>query len=186
MLAGMGLPPIEERLPVEPFVVGPGVFNAEEWMDWEVGQHGGTLRVTNLNGTTHELGITLGTTILRAPDQSTTDPLPAMVSSYEINEDYSEYTLTIREGLKWSDGVPVTTEDVRMTWELYGDERFYGSFPTKVRAQGSASGTPGALTIVDDLTFTITFDQPYGQFLAELASWIPGYTMLFRPAHFIK
>ena len=30
------------------------------------------------------------------------------------------------------------------------------------------------------------FSQPYGFFLANLASWIPDYTLLFRPAHFIK
>jgi peptide/nickel transport system substrate-binding protein len=180
------LPPIEERLPAEPFVVGPGVLNSEEWLDWEVGNYGGTIRVPNLNGTVHELALALGVTILRAPDQSTTDPLPAIVSSYEINEEYTEYTLTIREGLKWSDGTPVTTEDVRMTWELYNDPRIYPNFPVKARTQGSGSGTPGELTVMDEMTFKITFDKPYGQFVAELASWIPDYTLLFRPAHFIK
>lgn len=180
------LPPIEERIPVEPFVVGPGILNSEQWLDWEVGNYGGTIRVPSLNGTSHEMLLALGMTILRAPDQSTKDPLPAIVSSYETNADYTEYTLTIRKGLKWSDGQPVTTEDVRMTWELYADERIYPSFPVKARTQGRGDGTPGVLTIIDDLTFKITFDAPYGQFLAELASWIPDYTLLFRPAHFIK
>ena len=185
-VAAGDLPPIEERLPNEPFVVGPGVLNSEEWLDWEPGNYGGTIRVPSLNGTSHEILLALGMTILRAPDQSTKDPLPAIVSSYEINDDYSEYTLTIREGLKWSDGTPVTTEDVRMTWELYSDDRFYSSPPVKIRTQGRGDGTPGELTIIDDYSFTITFDAPYGQFLAELASWIPDYTLLFRPAHFIK
>ncbi|MEM7131073.1 MAG: ABC transporter substrate-binding protein [Chloroflexota bacterium] len=180
------LPPIDERVPNEPFIVGPGVLNSVEWLDWEPGNYGGTIRVPNLDGTVHEIFLALGMTILRAPDQSTKDPLPAMVSSYEINDDYSEYTLTIREGLKWSDGTPVTTEDVRMTWEMYADERIYPSFPVKARTQGKGDGTPGELTVVDDFTFTITFDAPYGQFLAELSSWIPDYTLLFRPAHFIK
>ena len=180
------LPAIEDRVPVEPFVVGPGVLNSEEWLDWEVGNYGGTIHVPNLNGEVHEIWLALGMTILRAPDQSTKDPLPAMVSSYDISEDFTEYTLTIRDGLKWSDGTPVTTEDVRMTWELYGDERITPSFPVKARTQGRGDGTPGELTIIDDLTFKITFDEPYGQFLAELSSWIPDYTLLFRPAHFIK
>ena len=180
------LPPIEKRLPVEPFVVGPGVLNSEEWLDWEVGQYGGTIRTPNLNGGVHELALAMGMTILRAPDQSTKDPLPAIVRSYQISADYRKYTLTIRKGLKWSDGVPLTTEDVRMTWELYADERIYPSFPRKVRTLGRGDGTPGKLTIVDDLTFIITFEASYGQFLAELSSWIPDYTMLFRPAHFIK
>jgi len=180
------LPPIAERIPAEPFVVGPGILNSEEWLDWEVGNYGGTIRVPDLNGTRHEMALAMGTTILRAPDQHTKDPLPAIVSSYEINEDFTEFTMTIRKGLKWSDGVPVTTEDVRMTWELYNDPRIYPSFPVKARTQGAGSGTPGALTVIDDMTFTITFDKPYGQFVAELASWIPDYTLLFRPAHFIK
>ena len=115
LVAAGKLPPISERLPLEPFVVGPGVLNSEQWLDWEVGRYGGTIRTTNLNGSMHELALAMGMTILRAPDQSTKDPLPAIVSSYEISTDFTQYTLTIREGIKWSDGVPVTTEDVRMT-----------------------------------------------------------------------
>lgn len=180
------LPPIEERLPVEPFVVGPGVLNSEQWLDWEVGNYGGTIRVPVLNTGGHEVALALGTTILRAPDQSTKDPLPGVVSSYEISEDFTEYTLTIREGLKWSDGTPVTTEDVRMTWELYQDERIYPTPPVKTKTQGRGDGNIGELTIIDDLTFKITFDDSYGQFLAELSSWIPDYTLLFRPAHYLK
>ena len=185
-VASRQLPPIEKRLPAEPFVVGPGVLNSKEWLDWEVGRYGGTIRTPNLNGGVHELALAMGMTILRAPDQSTKDPLPAIVSSYQISADYRQYTLTIRQGLKWSDGVPLTTEDVRMTWELYADERIYPSFPRKVRTLGRGDGIPGKLTIIDDLTFIITFDASYGQFLAELSSWIPDYTLLFRPAHFIK
>ena len=111
LVAAGKLPPISERLPLEPFVVGPGVLNSEQWLDWEVGRYGGTIRTTNLNGSMHELALAMGMTILRAPDQSTRDPLPAIVSSYEINSDFTQYTLTIREGLKWSDGVTVTTEE---------------------------------------------------------------------------
>src|SRR5215211_6919694 len=32
------LPPIQERLPKEPFVVGPGVLLQEEYMKWENGE----------------------------------------------------------------------------------------------------------------------------------------------------
>ena len=58
-----------------------------------------------------------------------------------------------------------------MTFELYGDERIYPSFPIKARTLGRADGVPGKLTIIDDLTFKVTFDFSYGQFLAELSSW---------------
>ena len=42
------LPPIEERLPENPFVVGPGVYMTEENLpDWQPGKYGGTLRSTH-------------------------------------------------------------------------------------------------------------------------------------------
>ena len=57
LVAAGKLPPISERLPLEPFVVGPGVLNSEQWLDWEVGRYGGTIRTTNLNGSMHELAV---------------------------------------------------------------------------------------------------------------------------------
>lgn len=186
LVAAGELPPIAERIPTEPFVVGSGVLISEEWLDFEIGNFGGTINLAGLDGFTHEIALALGTSILRAPDQSTENPAPALVSSYEINDDYTKYTMTIREGLKWSDGAPVTTEDVRFRWELYNDERIYSSFPTVLRSQDRPDGTPGVLDIVDDLTFSITFDKPYGLFLAQLNSWILDYTMLFSPSHYLK
>ena len=178
------LPPIEDRVPAEPFVVGPGVLNSEQWLDWEPGNHGGTIRVPNLNNSgVHEIYLALGMSILRAPDQSTKDPLPAVVSEYDISDDFREFCFTIREGLRWSDGELVTTEDVRMTFELYGDERIY---PTFYFRAADPDGNAPNVTIIDDLSFCVEFDKPYGFFLANLASWIPDYTLLFRPAHFIK
>ncbi len=41
------LPPLEERLPIEPFVAGPGALIAEENLDLEIGQYGGTLRLVS-------------------------------------------------------------------------------------------------------------------------------------------
>src|SRR5690554_1547570 len=41
------LPPIDQRLPENPFVVGPGVLIVEDDLDWEVGKYGGTLRTTH-------------------------------------------------------------------------------------------------------------------------------------------
>ncbi|HHT44837.1 MAG TPA: hypothetical protein GXZ89_05005 [Fastidiosipila sp.] len=36
---------------------------------------------------------------------------PAQAESWEISEDGLTYTFTLREGLKWSDGTPLTAED---------------------------------------------------------------------------
>ena len=179
------IPSIKNRIPKEPFVVGPGVLNSKKYLDWKPGKHGGTIRVPIISSDvrSHEIALAMGMSILRSPDQSSKDPLPAIVSEYGISEDYTEFTFKIREGLKWSDGMPVTTEDVRMTFELYGDKRIYPTFYFRAVAP---DGSVPKLTIQDKYRFKLKFNVPYGFFLANLASWIPDYTLLFRPAHFIK
>ena len=56
--------------------------------------------------------------LLSRPGYNIGDPLSGNVAeSWSANEDNTEFTFTIREGLRWSDGTPVTTEDVRYTFE---------------------------------------------------------------------
>ncbi len=181
------LPPVEDRIPADPFVVGPGTLISEEYLDWEPGQHGGTIRLLDLEGTCHEVLLALGTTILRGPDQESEGAEPALVSEFEMSDDYREFTMTIREGLRWSDGEPVTTEDVRFAFEdIYLNEEVTPAFPAILRSQGRGDGAIPELDIEDDYTFTLRFDESYGFFKAELSSWIPTYNLIFKPAHYLK
>jgi peptide/nickel transport system substrate-binding protein len=55
----------------------------------------------------------------------------------------------------------VTTEDVRFAWEdIRGNEKIYPIFPSASRPGFRPQGKPGVLEIVDDFTFTVTFDAP--------------------------
>lgn len=180
------LPPIDERIPAEPFVVGPGTLLEEEYLDWEDGRYGGELQYAAL-GATGPINIAGGATILRSPGQGTDASAPNIVSSLEHNEDYTSYTFTIRDGLRWSDGEPLTTDDVRFTFEdLYNDPDVQRAWPTSLYTAGNSNLGPAELTVVDDLTFTLTFSQPYGQFMADLNSWIPYYDTIFKPAHYLE
>lgn len=180
------LPPIAERLPAETFLVGPGVLLQEEYMTWENGEYGGDL-TTAAPFPTGFVRIAFGSTILRSPSQTTEASLPNVVSAFSFSEDYTTFRFTIREGLKWSDGTPVTTEDVRFTFEdLYMDPEVLRPYPTELYTQGNAQLDPATLTVVDELTFELTFSQPYGFFIAPLNSWIPGYDFIFKPAHYLK
>ncbi len=42
---------------------------------------------------------------------------PELAESYEFSDDRLELTFHMRDDIKWSDGVPVTAEDVRWTWQ---------------------------------------------------------------------
>jgi len=184
------LPPVEERLPDQPFVVGPGVLITEEDLpDWQVGKYGGTLRfahaVANWNP---DIFIMANENLLCAPGIGLEGLRPCIVQSYEVSDDNQTFTFTIRKGLKWSDGVPVTTEDVRFTYEdVYLNEKITPSFPARYRDGGKPDGEPMKLEIVDDYTFRISFGVPFGGFLREVSikGW-QGYTDFIRPAHFLK
>ncbi len=43
--------------------------------------------------------------------------IPAMAESYEVSEDGCTYTFKLKEGLKWSDGSPLTAHDFEYSWK---------------------------------------------------------------------
>src|ERR1044072_9205342 len=45
---------------------------------------------------------------------------PQMVETYEVSPDQRTYTLTLRDGLLWHDGTPVTAEDCSASIKRWG------------------------------------------------------------------
>lgn len=85
---------------------------------------------------------------------------PQMVDSYEISDDNLTYTFTLRDGLLWHDGAPVTAEDAIASIERWGEKDSMGqllmSFVDGMKA-------------VDDKTFQMQLKEPYGLVLLSLA-----------------
>ena len=180
------LPPLSERLPNNPLVVGPGLLMPEEALpDWEPGQHGGTLRTafTSAFGFSGELFVMNVEPIIAAPDIDVEGFYGNVAESFEVNDDATVFSFTLREGLRWSDGTPVTTADVAFVFDDLYNNAEYGAFPNKFK---SASGTPAELSIVDDYTFSLSFDVPSGGILRDLAiSGWTSYNDLIKPLHYL-
>jgi peptide/nickel transport system substrate-binding protein len=71
-----------------------------------------------------------------------------------INEDYTQYTVNIKEGLLWSDGTPLTAADFVFTYQMVED-------PANNMLQGSSiRDALETIELVDDTTFTLTFNAP--------------------------
>ncbi|MEM7531823.1 MAG: ABC transporter substrate-binding protein [Chloroflexota bacterium] len=190
MVAAGDLPPLEERLPAEPFVVGPGVLLSEEDLpDWEPGQYGGTVRTAHFRPDWNpDTFVMMNEPLLSSPGLSVSDIRGNVLKDFEVNEDNTEFTFHMREGLKWSDGVPVTTEDVRFVYEdIYLNEQLTPTFPRRFRTGYSNEGSPMTLEVIDDFTFKVMFDEPYGGFLRNITieGW-NGYTVLLRASHHLK
>lgn len=43
--------------------------------------------------------------------------VPALAESYEVSQDGCTYTFKVKEGLKWSDGTPLTARDFEYSWK---------------------------------------------------------------------
>lgn len=183
------LPPLEERLPVEPFVIGPGFLVAEDDLVWQTGRYGGTLRsATSVVDWHPDVFIGINEPLLRATGISQDNLSGNVVSDFTVSDDNTTFTFTIREGLRWSDGVYVTTEDVRFVFEdIYRNEEITPVFPPKFRSGFSPTGEPAVLTIYDDYTFSLSFDEPYGSFLTAISikGWA-GYQELMLPSHYLR
>lgn len=180
------LPPLADRLPTNPLVVESGVLLTEaDLPDWQAGVHGGTLRTafTSAFGLSGELYVMNLEPIIAAPGIDVQGFYGNLAESFEVSEDATVFTFTLREGLKWSDGEPVTTADVAFVFnDLHNNEEF-GAFPNKFK---SANGTPAELTVIDDYTFTLTFDVPSGGILRDLAitGWT-SYNDMIKPLHYL-
>ena len=86
-------------------------------------------------------------------------PKPQMVGKYEISPDRLTYTFTLRDGLKFHDGSPVTTKDVIASLKRWGAKDGVGQ-----RLMGFVT----KLEPVDDKTFVMVLKEPYGMVLESL------------------
>lgn len=90
-------------------------------------------------------------------------PKPQMVKDFTLSDDGLTYTFTLRDGLKFHDGAPVTSEDCIASIKRWGGRDTMG----RILMDHVAS-----MNVVDASTFTIVLKEPYGMVLDSLAK--PG------------
>ncbi|NYT20135.1 MAG: diguanylate phosphodiesterase [Methanosarcinales archaeon] len=89
--------------------------------------------------------------------------IPWLAESWEINSDGTEYTFYLREGVRWSDGVPLTANDVKFTFD-YEQENVPVS-------GGIESGVVDNVQVVDSSTVRFVLSQPVSTFLYKLTGF---------------
>ena len=169
------LPPVAERVPAEPLVVDMAASGRT------TGAHGGTLRTFVSRSKDIRYMSAWGYARLVGYDTNYA-LVPDILRDYEVSEDGSAITLHLREGHRWSDGAPFTTEDLRYWWEdvaLNADLSPAGP-PVEMLVNGEAP----VVTVVDDVTITFDWPQPNPRFLPALAQARPVY--IYRPSHYVK
>jgi peptide/nickel transport system substrate-binding protein len=87
-------------------------------------------------------------------------PQPQMVEKWNVSEDRKIYEFTLRDGLKFHDGSPVTSKDVVASMNRWGKRDGAGKQLFEYTASLVAS---------DDKTFVWTLKEPYGLLIDTLA-----------------
>lgn len=96
------------------------------------------------------------------------DPLgsfhPGLATSWEINEDSTVYTFTLRDDVVFHDGTPFNAEAVKFTFDRIADPE------TASQLGISLLGPYESSTVVDEFTLQVDFSSPYAPFLNSLST----------------
>ena len=143
------IPPVEERLPVPEDVLVLNVMN-------EIGQYGGMWRITQTGSVIGDLD-DKADCMYREPNE--VDSIAEICKSFQVSPDGTVWTFELRRGAKWSDGEPMTMEDVTFAWnELNFNKKFNPIVQPQYR--DAITDNEVSFNVVDDATFTLTFDSP--------------------------
>lgn len=109
-------------------------------------------------------------------DPVTGDTIPKLAKSFTVNG--REYLINLRHGLNWSDGKPITADDVVFTWQNIILDGFGN---TSIRDSIVIDGKLPTVEKIDDYTVRFITPQPFAPFLRMLSSPIaPKH--VFEPA----
>lgn len=111
-------------------------------------------------------------------------------ATLELDQENNKATITLKEGLKWSDGEPLTAEDVIYSYEVIGHPdytgiRYDGTFQNVVGMAEYHSGeadTISGITQVDDVTVEIEF-QEVSPSMLQAGGGVWSYAM---PKHYLE
>ena len=168
------LPPVGERLPAQPAVVQP--LEA-------VGEYGGELAGPTTSPTCcgwDVLEMRLQKLLTIDTDLQTI--IPNIAQAFEISDDQTTYTIHLREGHKWSDGEPFTTEDFRFYFEDVLGNTDLTSVPGSPWAL--SGGVLPQFEVIDETTVRYTYPEPYPSLIVALGSEVGNRG--FRPAHYFQ
>ena len=167
-----------------------GLTAVDRTQGWEVGKKGGQFIMTSFGSDPKSFNYII------AEETSTTDTVgqmyvtafrrnqfnleyePAIAESLSMSDDQLTITVKLRSGLKWSDGKPLTAEDVVWTVNtIHADQTSGSRFYSNLIVADEVS----VWKKIDDLTFSVTttevFADPY--YLVSAPPYMPKH--VFEP-----
>jgi peptide/nickel transport system substrate-binding protein len=179
MVAAGELPPVEERLPDEPLV--------ESVVD-DIGQYGGVIRRGFVGPSDHNNYTRVVYDALVRFSPTGAEVIPHIAAGWASNENFTEWTVRLRPGAKWSDGQPFTADDI-MFWynDILLNKELVPSIPVWMQNE---DGSVATVEKLGDYAVKWTFEEPNTAFLLNLANEDGAdksiLNLAFVPAHYMK
>ncbi len=182
------LPPVEQRVPEEPLVLKPMT---------EIGKYGGTWRRGFTGpGDSENFNRIMGFEKPLHVDYMGNTIVPAVAKAWELRDGSRTIRLSLRKGMKWSDGQPFTADD----WLFWYEDFYMNKDIVPVgTAEMSINGKPGEMAKVDETTVEFRFADPYPMFVDVLSAFTQmggghalggtqwgGFMGPYAPAHYLK
>jgi peptide/nickel transport system substrate-binding protein len=89
------------------------------------------------------------------------NPMPELAESWQVEQAGAVYRFRLQDGVRWHDGAPFTSADVKFTFEEV-------LLKFHARTKASMGGLLGAIDTPDDRTVVFRFRQPYAPLLFQL------------------
>lgn len=153
-----------------------------------IGKFGGTLVVTTIgegpktfnpwesrDATSSQIGELLYDSLVTT-NILNGEVIPKLAKDFRILDNGKTYIFYLRKGLKWTDGKPITADDVIFT---FNDIVFKGLGNTSTRDSLYIDGTLPKITKIDDYTIKFTISKPFAPFLRMIG--VP-----IAPKHILK
>ena len=125
-----------------------------------------------------------------APDMQI---LPDLAESWMVSPDGLVYTFTLRANLTFQNGLPLTAEDVKYSWERAADpdtgsttaDSYLGDIVGVTEKLNDEAEEVSGVVVVDERTLQVTLEKPVPYFLAKLtyptSSVVPQETIEDSP-----
>lgn len=172
------LPPLQQRLPEEPLVVEPVE---------EIGLYGGAIHAVEVGGPSG--GYFTRYWFCEPSVQMTPDDLkgtyPNRFKDVKHSNDFKTWTLFLRKGMRWSDGYPLTADDM-MFW--YKDEVLNDDLTPVKPVAMMRGGKLATMEKVDDYAVRFHFAAPFPDFETIFLTVPECFYLnyLMRPRHYLE
>lgn len=170
------LPSVEDRIPVSEDLQ---VIEPVE----EIGQYGGRVVSTAIGPGTESDGSVMRPWMFQL-DTTMVNAVPDLAKSFELSNEAKTLTIKLREGLKWSDGHPFTTEDIIFWWE---DVAMHEEVNHWTQWNWKMDGEAAEFNAIDDYTLEINFPRSNPTIIdTTLTWWRSQQSFFFTPKHYLK